>query len=89
MHFISTTYKLTRTEINTKSAKYLYQIVDQNGNIASERKSNREYVGCSLSGWFFFGRLDLIGKGDHKKRMQNCIDYKQPNIHAEVVVLEQ
>lgn len=89
MHFISTTYKLTRTEINTKSAKYLYQIVDQNGNIASERKSNREYVACSLSGWFFFGRLDLIGKGDHKKRMQNCIDYKQPNIHAEVVVLEQ
>lgn len=28
-----------------------------------KRTSTRDYVACSVSGEFYFGRLDLVGKG--------------------------
>jgi len=57
--------KLIKQETGKKSAKFIYSIVDENGNVLSTRSSNREYVAATICGTFFFGRLDLIGKGDH------------------------
>lgn len=59
------TYKLICTETGRKSGKYHYQVIDENGNVISERHSNREYVACVANGSLYFGRLDLIGKGEH------------------------
>ena len=64
-------YKLTKTETNKKAAKYLYKVIDADGLVITERTSNREYVACTIDGSFFFGRLDLIGKGDHGRRVRN------------------
>jgi hypothetical protein len=63
------TYKLLRKETNNKAAKYYYTVIDETGKVISERSSNREYVACTIDGSFYFGRLDLIGKGDHAKRI--------------------
>jgi hypothetical protein len=57
--------KLLKVETGKKSAKFSYSIVDENGNVLSTRSSNREYIAATKCGTFFFGRLDLIGKGDH------------------------
>lgn len=58
-------YTINRKETGRKSGKFTYQVIDENGAIMLERNSNREYVACTADGRFFFGRLDLIGKGDH------------------------
>jgi hypothetical protein len=63
-------YKLIITETSNKAGKYLYQVVDQDGHIIKERRSNREYVACTVFDNFYFGRLDLIGKGDHGRMMK-------------------
>ena len=52
-------YILTKTQ---KGKKYLYEVKDENGNVVSKRTSTRDYVACSVSGEFYFGRLDLVGK---------------------------
>jgi hypothetical protein len=62
-------FKLNVTE---KNGKFHYQVTDQKGNVISERKSNRKYVACTASGSHYFGRLDLIGKGDHGSCLNNC-----------------
>jgi len=53
------------TETGKKSAKYLYEIIDAGGEVTSSKNSNREYIAATSNGRFYFGRLDLIGKGDH------------------------
>ena len=58
-------YELKVTETKNKAGKFHYQVIDENGNVISERKSNREYVACTAGGGYYFGRLDLIGKGEH------------------------
>ena len=58
-------YELKVTETKNKAGKFHYQVIDENGNIISERKSNREYVACTSGSGYYFGRLDLIGKGEH------------------------
>ncbi len=70
----STTYTLTKTIL--KNGKFHYVVTDNNGNIISERKSNREYVACTINGDFYFGRLDLIGKGSHGRRLKHYLEYK-------------
>ena len=62
-------YILTKTQ---KGKKYLYEVKDENGNIVSTRTSARDYVACTADGSFYFGRLDLIGKGDHGKRLSHA-----------------
>lgn len=64
-------YTLTRFEIGLKAAKYYYEIRDSNGAVIFVRKSNRDYVACTSDGRFFFGRIDLIGKGDHGRAVKN------------------
>lgn len=56
-------YTLTKTTL--KNGKFQYVVTDQDGNVISNRMSTREYVACTANGSFYFGRLDLIGKGDH------------------------
>ena len=82
-------YKLIRTETGRKSGKYHYQVVDETGKVISERNSNREYVACTIGGAFFFGRIDLIGKGDHAwtiKIWQSDIDAGRDVEHSKEVV---
>lgn len=61
-------YILTKTP---KGKKFLYEVKDENGNVISQRTSTRNYVACTANGEFYFGRLDLIGKGDHGKGLSN------------------
>lgn len=82
------TYTLSVKETGSKAAKYHYAVTDQDGNIISERKSKRQYVACTFDGSFYFGRLDLIGQGDHGKQIKyaqgwgrNQRDKLVPNMH--------
>lgn len=63
-------YTLRVTETKNKAGKFHYQVIDKTGKVISERKSNRTYVACTINGQFYFGRLDLIGKGDHGKQIK-------------------
>lgn len=74
-------YELKKTETNKKSAKFLYEVIDENGNIISSRNSNRDYVACTIYGYFFFGRLDLIGKGDHGRFLKDWATYKPEELY--------
>lgn len=66
------TYTLQVTETGKKSAKFFYQVInDTTGEVVTTRNSNREYVACTINGAFFFGRLDLIGKGDHGRYLKD------------------
>lgn len=49
--------------------KWLYTIIDSDGNICASRTSKREYVAATIDGQFFFGRRDLVGCGDHGKAL--------------------
>jgi hypothetical protein len=66
------TYKLIVKETANKAGRYHYQVIDETGKVISERKSNRKYVACTIGGGFYFGRIDLIGKGDHGKYLKYC-----------------
>ena len=68
------TYKLTATAL--KNGKTLYQVINENGDVISKRTSTRKYVACTIDGSYYFGRLDLIGKGDHGKVLANIQDCK-------------
>lgn len=67
-------YKLTATTL--KNGKTLYQVIDETGKVISKRTSTRKYVACTINGEFYFGRLDLIGKGDHGRRLAHIQDCK-------------
>jgi hypothetical protein len=71
-------YELRKTEL--KSGKFLYEVVDENGNLISQRKSSRNYVACTIKGHYCFGRLDLIGKGDHGSMLRDIAN--NPEYHA-------
>lgn len=64
-------YTLTKTETNVKAAKFLYQVKNESGEILTERKSNRDYVACTINGQYFFGRKDLVGKGEHGQALKH------------------
>lgn len=57
-----------------KGKKYQYTVTDEKGNVVSTRTSARNYVACTANGEFYFGRLDLIGKGDHGKRLSHATE---------------
>lgn len=79
------TYKLLVTETGKKSGRYHYQVVDLNGKIISERTSDREYVACTIDGNFYFGRLDLIGKGQHGRRQKVESGYRWSAKHNKLL----
>lgn len=57
-----------------KGKKYQYTVTDEKGNVISTRTSARDYVACTANGEFYFGRLDLIGKGDHGKGLSHATE---------------
>lgn len=57
-----------------KGKKYQYTVTDEKGNVVSTRTSARDYVACTANGEFYFGRLDLIGKGDHGKQLSHATE---------------
>lgn len=57
-----------------KGKKYLYTVTDEKGNVVSTRTSARDYVACTANGEFYFGRLDLIGKGDHGRGLSRTTE---------------
>lgn len=59
------TYNLSKEQ---KGKNFLYTVTDINGNVISKRTSKREYVACTADGQYYFGRMDLIGKGDHGQK---------------------
>ena len=69
-------YILKVTETKNKSGRFHYQVIDESGKIISERRSNREYAACTADGQYYFGRLDLIGKGDHGRTIKFYQDKK-------------
>tara|TARA_R110000803_G_scaffold52326_2_gene107737 strand:- start:10968 stop:11417 length:450 start_codon:yes stop_codon:yes gene_type:complete len=70
MTIISNNHILTKTETGRKSGRYHYQVKDLQGTVISERKSNRDYIGATLDGGLYFGRADLIGRGEHGNRIK-------------------
>lgn len=60
-------YTLTKT---VKGSNFVYTVKDENGTVISTRTSRREYVACTANGEFYFGRRDLIGKGDHGRGLR-------------------
>ena len=64
-------YTLKVTETGNKAAKFHYQVInDETGEVVSQRKSNNDYVACTINGQFYFGRLNLIGKGEHGNQLK-------------------
>jgi hypothetical protein len=63
-------YTLTKKLTGNKATPFHYIVTDETGAIISERKSAREYVACTFDGSYYFGRLDLIGGGDHGKSIK-------------------
>lgn len=61
------TFKLNKA---VKGKKFEYTVTNEKGKIISKRSSARDYVACTANGEFYFGRLDLIGKGDHGKTLK-------------------
>lgn len=81
-------FKMTKVETTRKNEKFLYTIEDQKGYIIDTRRSNREYVaalvlidkdGTNGRASHWFGRLDLVGKGDSKKTL-DWLDRKVPAV---------
>lgn len=68
-------YTLTKNVL--KNGKFKYVVTDQNGNVISDRTSARDYVACTACMRMCFGRLDLIGKGDHGKYIKRSIEDMQ------------
>ena len=66
------THEFTLTKTTLKNGKFKYVVTNQEGTIVSSRTSTRHYVACTADGYFYFGRLDLIGKGDHGRYQRNA-----------------
>ena len=60
--------------IYSQQMLYQYTVTDEKGNVISTRTSARDYVACTANGEFYFGRLDLIGKGDHGKGLSRTTE---------------
>ena len=73
------TYRLTKTEL--KNGKFLYEVKDENNNTISKRTSTRgHYIACTIDGQFYFGRVDLIGKGMHGQLLNQAIIAKSYSV---------
>lgn len=70
-----------------KGKKFLYEVKDEQGHLYAKRLSKRDnFVACTLDGNFFFGRIDLISKGDHGKMVSKYQDViRAPKGHYEEI----
>lgn len=72
------TFKLNKT---AKSKKFEYTVTNENGEIVSSRISARDYVACTADGIYYFGRLDLIGKGEHGRMIKYYQSYNYEEMY--------
>lgn len=72
---MTATTKNYRLSKEPKGKKFLYTVTDEAGNVISTRSSARNYVACTANGEYYFGRLDLIGKGDHGRRISRAREF--------------
>ena len=80
---MKSTFTLSKTEL--KNGKFQYTVTDINGAVISKRQSNRHYVACTSNGEFYFGRLDLIGKGTHGQLINDrlkCLTVSREKFNA-------
>ena len=68
---IMTKYKLNKT---AKGKTFEYTVSDERGRIISKRTSSRDYVACTIDGSYYFGRLELVGRGDHGRNLARISD---------------
>lgn len=55
-----------------KGKNFEYSVINTKTNkVVATRTSHREYVAATSNGAFFFGRVDLIGKGDHGRFLKS------------------
>jgi hypothetical protein len=71
-HTTEKTFTLHITETNNMAGRYHYQVKDEQGNIISERRSNRVYAACTINGGNFFGRADLVDAFLNRCRKNGC-----------------
>lgn len=81
------TYKLIANQYGKN--KTIYRVIDETGKEISHRVSTRKYVACTIDGSCYFGRLDLIGKGDHGKTLARIAEYKDTSREAYDALLKQ
>lgn len=62
--------KYTLSKVPSGAHHFKYTVKDETGKVMTERKSARDYVACTIDGRFYFGRLDLIGKGEHGQQVK-------------------
>lgn len=60
-------YILKKTKVRGTN---LYTVVNEQGVVISTTKDKRDFVACTIKGHYFFGRKDLIGKGEHGKQLK-------------------
>lgn len=70
-------YELKVTETKNKAGKFHYQVVDENGNIISERKSNNEYIYCTINGKYYSSKLGNIQKNQQYNWDMQASDNKE------------
>ena len=80
-------FKLTATAL--KNGKTLYQVIDETGKVISKRTSTRNYVACTIDGSYYFGRLDLIGKGENGQTLARIQEYKDTSREAYDALLKK
>ena len=65
----------TLEKLENKNGSFTYRVINpEDGSIISQRKSRREYVACTIDGSYYFGRRDLIGKGEHGQHLKRLRD---------------
>ena len=78
-------YILTKKPLT--NGKFKYTVTDETGHVISTRNSSRHYVACTIRGHFYFGRIDLIGKGDHGRAIRACVDPESLHVFTSIAYL--
>jgi hypothetical protein len=90
--------KLRVTDSGRKRSRYLYEVIE-NGEVLCKRNSNRLYEACfvienrnelgasikyTYDCPYFFGRLDLIGKGDSSQCTPYALAMTEPELFSQL-----
>lgn len=67
------TLRATDTQRVSKGNRFKYELVREDGTVASTRNSDRRYIARLVHDNVFFGRLSLIKDGDHAKLIKAAI----------------
>ena len=68
--------QVRESKMTTATLNYSTREINRTFKITvAARTSTRDYVAATANGEFFFGRVDLIGKGDHGKALRVFENY--------------